>query len=112
MLPNGVVGCSTKSSLGHLASILRRTVGLIVRSSEDREFIEKEPTEEQWQEITTAVRLLVDHPIWTADLGSTEKTRAVRDALSKNQDADKAFRDVGLTPGYLLGDKLGPSWDS
>lgn len=100
-----------QSSLGHLASILRRTVGLIVRSSENREFIEKEPTEEQWQEIAAAVRLLVDHPIWTTDLNSTDKTRAVRDALSKNQDAEKAFRDIGLTPGYLLGDKLSPTWD-
>ena len=56
---------------------------------------------------TTEYRLVRGkRPICTTDLSATDKTEAVRDTLSKNQDADKAFRDVGLTPGGLMGDKL------
>jgi hypothetical protein len=37
------------------------------------------------------------------------RTKAVETALSKNQNAEKAFSDVQLKPGYVAGmDKLPP----
>jgi hypothetical protein len=101
-----------QSALAYIATLIRRTIGIIMRTVGERELMEKEPTEEEWQRITDAIKLLVDHPIWTADLNATEKTRRVRDAFSKNQDAEDALRDAGLTPGYLVGDKLPANWDS
>ena len=103
-----------QSALSYVTAILRRTVGMILRSSEGREFLDKEPDEKEWAEITKAVERLAAHPIWTATFDTTEVTervRKVRDALSMNQDAEQVFRDVGLTPGYLMGDKLPPHWD-
>lgn len=46
------------------------------------------------------------------DFGKPKNLRALSDALSKNQDADGAFRAIEVDVGYIRGtDKLRDDWD-
>jgi hypothetical protein len=100
-----------QSSLSYAAAMIREVFSHVLSVSSDRAFIEKSPSKPQWKKIKEAIKRLYEHPIWTADLASTQKARAVSDALSKNQDAERAFNGVGLKVGYLVGaDRLGNDW--
>jgi hypothetical protein len=73
--------------------------------------LEKEPTEEQKTKIQEGIRRIANHPIWTCDWEKSTATLAVRDALSKNQDALNAFRRVELRGDYVSGDEpLSSEW--
>ncbi|TIU34771.1 MAG: HNH endonuclease [Mesorhizobium sp.] len=93
-----------QAALGYVAELLLRIAQhRVVASDTNMAFIEKTITEEQWAVIKQDIKRLVEHPIWTADLKQSGKTRAVEDALSKNQGADDAFKAVRLTAGYCVG---------
>lgn len=53
-------------------------------------------------QLATGIRLLVDHPVWTAQWDRDGWMEAVKIALEKNQGADSAFEDVGLTLEYMV----------
>jgi len=59
-----------------------------------------------WTQIEKSVELFVDHPIWTADFETSNKTRAVREALTKNQNIRNALDAVGCDLGYLFSGQL------
>jgi hypothetical protein len=101
---------SYQSSLAYVARLLRRTVGILLSTADDRELMDRDPTDEQWMRISGAIDRLVQHPIWTADFELSARTKRVAEALAKNQDAAEAFRAVSLTPGYLVGDPLPATW--
>ncbi len=92
-----------QSSLQVIADLIRALHGHVLAIGGDRELLEKEPTEEQWRRIQDGIRRIVDHPVWTADFGISDKMKAINDALSKNQDAERAFGSVGLKLGYVVG---------
>ena len=92
-----------QSSLAYVAGLLKSLYRQVLAVEPERAMMEKVPNEEQLTEIRQAVVLLADHPVWTADLESSEKMKAVGDALSKNQDAKGAFEAVDLKVGYLIG---------
>jgi hypothetical protein len=71
--------------------------------------LEKEPTDDQKARIQAGIRRIADHPIWTCDLDLSPATRAVSDALSKNQDAANAFRGAELRGDYVHGDEELPA---
>jgi len=74
-----------------------------------REFLDKDISDEHWEKISGLIDRLFSHPIWTVDFKHSMRTKAVETALSKNQNAEKAFSDVQLKPGYVAGmDKLPP----
>jgi hypothetical protein len=76
-----------------------------------RAFLDKVPNEAQEKLIREGIERIVNHPIWTTNLESTAKTKAVREAFLQNQDASTAFGDVGLKLGYAVGaDPLPNNW--
>lgn len=83
---------------------IERTKEALLRASPD--------DEQNWARVKGAIDTLAEHPIWTIDLSATEKTRAVADALSKNQNAERAFTDVHMTVGYALSAQLPDNWKS
>jgi hypothetical protein len=92
-----------QSSLAYVSGLLRSLYRQILAVEPDRAMMERIPNETQMAQIRDAIRRLVEHPVWTADFELSEKTKAVGDALSKNQDAKAAFEAVGLKLGYLIG---------
>jgi hypothetical protein len=99
------------TALEYIANLVKSAYRQLLAVEPERSFLEKTPTEAQETEIRAALERLVEHPIWMVDLKKSPKTRAVEDALSKNQDTEKAFGAVGLKVGYLVGaDKLPNDW--
>lgn len=95
---------SYQGSLLYVAKLIRKIIAnRVVPTAEDLTFIEKVPSEEQWAAVVQAVERLANHVVWTADFESSEKMRAVHEALTKNQNVEVALKDVDLTPGYCLG---------
>jgi len=101
-----------QSALSYVATLIRRLFGHVLALEESDALIGKAPSEEQWGKLRQGIQRLVDHPVWVADWDETQKMRAIRDALTKNQEAAKAFGNVGLKLGYLVGaDKLPHDWN-
>jgi len=61
------------------------------------------------KKILAAIKRICDHPVWMHPY-NTDRMRAVQDSLSKNQNSEKAFRDVGLNLGWALSEDLDPEW--
>lgn len=100
-----------QSALSYAAELLRSLYAQVLSVEGSRAMVEKTPSPAQLKKIKESIKRLANHPIWTVELHSTEKTRAVEEALSKNQDARRAFAQVGLKVGYVLGaDKLDADW--
>ena len=98
-----------QSSLAYIAVLIRKLYRQVLDVDEEsRALLEKEPSEEQKEKIQVGIHRIVTHPIWSCDLDSTAKTRAVKDALSKNQDAANAFRDIELRGDYVNGSEALP----
>lgn len=101
-----------QSSLSYVATLIRQLFRQVLALDEEGALIEKTPSETDWDEIRVGIRRMIDHPVWTTDINETQRVRAVRDALAKNQAATKAFGDVGLKLGYIVGaDKLADDWN-
>ncbi|GGF76144.1 hypothetical protein [Alteromonas lipolytica] len=62
--------------------------------------------EDLWTQIEKSVELFVNHPIWTADFNTSNKTKFVNEALTKNQNIRGALDDVGCNLGYLFTGQL------
>jgi HNH endonuclease len=93
-----------QASLEYIAELLRKIILIrVVPTTEELAFVEKPISEKQWTQIGKDIKRLCTHPIWTAKLDASPKTRAVKDALEKNTGARQAFAAMGLTPGYCVG---------
>lgn len=101
-----------QASLAYMSVIFRQLVSSQVFPTRDEyTFFEKDIPEEVWDRVAGFIEQFFGHPIWTADLEKGSKTKAVQEALSKNQNYEAAFREVGLTGGYCAGqDKLPTNW--
>lgn len=98
-----------QSSLAYIATLIRKLYRQILNvDDESRAMLEKEPTDDQKAKIKEGIKRIVSHPIWTCDLEETAKTKAVKEALSKNQDAAAAFRNVELRGDYVNGNEALP----
>lgn len=93
---------SYQSSLEYASKLLRGAVKHFISPGDDKAFLEKAPTEEQWKRIKEAIKRLVEHKVWTAEF-DTADMKAVELALSKNQGAEAAFAKAGLTLGFVVG---------
>lgn len=94
---------SYQSSLKYVASLLKKIVINRMPPTEDAlVFIEKSPTDEQWNLISDGIERVINHPVWTDDLNGSKIMKDVSDALQKNQGVDLAMQAAGLTPGYCL----------
>lgn len=101
-----------QSSVNYTAGMLRQLLGHRLTSASPRQLLDKEPDAALWATIEADVVRYLSHPVWTTALESSAKMQAVRDALSKNQDAAHAFGAVGLKLGYVAGvDALDPNWN-
>lgn len=93
-----------QSGLEFVVTLCRSAFKHVVRSDDEvaplQEFV---PSEDQWSEISEAIRNIASHPVWTTDFDHSDKMRAIQNALQKNQNADAAFRAVELKLGYALG---------
>jgi hypothetical protein len=101
-----------QSALSYISLLIVKLYRRVLDVDEDvRALLEKEPTADQRAQIRQGIKRIVDHPIWTCDLDKSPKTKAVKDALSKNQDAAAAFRAVELRGDYVTGtEQLPAKW--
>ena len=96
-----------QSSLQYVSSLLKQISSNILSVEVDRVFLEREPSEAKWKKIGAAVDLILEHPLWTAEYGLSKKMKEIELALTKNQNIERAFKEVDLKAGYALGvDKL------
>lgn len=101
-----------QASLAYMSSIFSQLMAsMIYPTSSDYTFLEKDIREDIWDRMSTYIEKFFAHPVWTGDLNAGPKGKAVQEALSKNQNYESAFREVGLTGGYCAGqDPLPKSW--
>lgn len=100
-----------QGSLKFVSEMLRRIVNTFCTTDNGLEFIEAKIDDKKWAKISASIDRLVGHPIWQQDFELSPKTRLVREALLKNQQVKETLKDVGLTPGYILGaEPLAGDW--
>lgn len=91
-----------QSSILYVMNILRGVFGHRLTVSSPKEFLEKDPTTNDWSLIEQDIKRLLNHPVWTAEF-KTEKMISIKNSLEKNQDSKKSFEDVELKLGYVVG---------
>lgn len=98
-----------QSSLVYIAGLVRKVASHVLKIEEGECLGLKKPSRQQLKEISEAIKRIVAHPVW-AHPYNTKRMQEVRDSLSKNQNADSAFKAVGLNIGYALAGELEPNW--
>ena len=101
-----------QGALKYSAEMLQKIVRHYCAVDEDDSaFIDAEIDDSRWEQITKAIDRFVSHPVWSTDFDSGAKSKAVREALSKNQEVKESLKNVGLDVGYALGvDQIGNDW--
>jgi hypothetical protein len=99
---------SYQQSLAYAASLLKDLWQNVAMKSGGKFALSDELTEEQWQRILQGIDRLVAHPAWKAPY-ETEEMQALKVALEKNQQSQKAFEALALDLPYLI---LGDSYPS
>ena len=102
-----------QASLSYISDLLKRTVRQVCSiDSEEQALMEKEISDPEWSRISSSIKRLVDHPLWTCDLKASKKLKQFEDALLKNQNFTDSFKNLGLTVGYLVNaDSLSENWN-
>lgn len=98
-----------QSSLAYMSSLMRKVTGHLLNLEEKDCLGAVEPTPQQWEKIEEAIARVVEHPVWKQPFNSPVM-QEVSNALSKNQNGDKAFKKAGLDLGYALTGELEPDW--
>ena len=98
-----------QSSLAHLARLIRTVASRIFQIEESDCLGKTEVDEARLKEVEKAIDRLVTHGVWKHPYNTSEM-KAVRDALSKNQNAQQAFTRVRLDIGYAMSGDLPPDW--
>ncbi|MGY4532656.1 hypothetical protein ACVW0Y_001785 [Pseudomonas sp. TE3786] len=102
-----------QSAMNFTAGMLRQLIGHRLACSAPRQLLDKEPDASMWSTIEEDIARFLSHPVWTAEFSSSQKMKAVQDALSKNQDIGQALSSVGLKLGFIVGvDELDPQWNA
>jgi hypothetical protein len=91
-----------QSSLNYIMGLIRTAFGMEYKIEAGDEFLLSELDENKINFLEETIKRIIDHPVWISKIDS-KKMRNVNDALSKNQNAEKAFKDVGLRTGYVSG---------
>jgi hypothetical protein len=100
-----------QGSLSYISDLIKGLHEWVFAVEPDRGFLDKVPGLEQETMIRAGIERAVNHPVWTTKFDLSLKMNAVQDALSKNQDVEKAFSAVGLKRGYVVGaDQLPNDW--
>jgi hypothetical protein len=101
-----------QGALKYSAEMLQKVVRhLCTVDEDDLAFVDAKIDEAKWETITKAIDRLVSHPVWSSDFDSGPKSRAVREALIKNQEVKESLKSVGLDVGYALGvDQIESDW--
>ena len=100
---------SYQAALKFVSEMLPKVAGTYCHKEPETVLLDAKITEEQWTSITAAFDRILNHPIWSKKFDIGEKSRAVEQALLKNQGVKEALASVGLTFGYIVG---GESLDS
>ena len=93
---------SYQSSLAYVSNLLRQMWNRVTMSANSKQPMSARLTDHQRAEVNAAIKLLVEHPVWTAEFDRDEKMAAVKVALEKNQEAGTAFEAVGFDLAYLV----------
>jgi hypothetical protein len=96
-------------SIEYVARLMRRVAASILKLEPEESLGAKKLSKADSAAIRKAIKRVAAHGVWSHAI-STKRMRAVQDALSKNQNADQAFRDVGLNLGFALGEELPKNW--
>lgn len=100
-----------QAALKFVGEMLPKIVGNICLKESDTAFLDASFSDAQWEKVGQAVDRLVEHPVWIKEFKIGSKTRAVEEALIKNQGAKEALAAAGLTFGYVVGgERLAGDW--
>jgi hypothetical protein len=100
-----------QGSLSYISDLIKGLHEWIFAVESDRGFLDKVPNSEQETKIRAGIERIVKHPVWAAEFDLSSKMKDIQDALSKNQDFEKAFGAVALKRGYVVGaDQLPNDW--
>lgn len=67
-------------------------------------------SDDQFSKVEAGIRLIVDHPVWTAEFDRDQRMAAVKAALEKNQGESTAFEDVAFHLSYAVVGREDPSF--
>ncbi|WP_159802738.1 HNH endonuclease [Arthrobacter zhaoguopingii] len=99
-----------QSSLAYISSLIRQMWVRVSLAANPKDPMSSEVNENQDAELADAMRLIVEHPVWTAAFNRDEKMAAVKVALEKNQEAAPAFAGVGFDFAYVVLGKQAPTY--
>lgn len=100
-----------QASLKFLGDMIPKVVGTLCLKEAETALLDCLIDEAQWEKISKALDQMLDHPIWFKDFEIGEKSKAVEQALLKNQGVKEALDAVGLTFGYIVGgETLRSNW--
>jgi hypothetical protein len=91
-----------QGSLSYVADLVRRMYERVVITATTKSPMSTALTEDQGAELSRAIKLIVDHPVWTADFDRDARMKSVKTSLEKNQETVEAFEGVGLDLSYLV----------
>ena len=91
-----------QASLGIIIKRIKDIFALVLSAEREREMLERVPSGKERAKIKECVKRMVGHKVWTAPIEGNKEMAEVYLALTKNQNADQAFRDFGLTTSYVL----------
>ncbi len=95
---------SKQASLEYIfGKLVKGAVRHLVSPGDEKVFLLKNPSAEQWDRIESCLKRIVEHPCWTAALNASPVYKAFDDALQKNQGTEAAFVGTGLSLGYVVG---------
>lgn len=101
---------SYQSSLVTLSGLIRQMWDRLTLTQDSRIPMKQKLDDERWSDLTAAIKLLVEHPVWTADFDRDEKMAAVKNSLEKNQAAQESFNEVGFDFAYMVLGKDAPMY--
>jgi len=100
-----------QASLLKISDLIRGVYGNVLVNDPNKEMSQRDLDEKQKDRIRNAIRNIVEHPVWWSDYSISPKMQAVEESLTKNQNYDRAFDNVGLRLGYAVDvDPLASDW--
>jgi hypothetical protein len=99
-----------QSSLAYIATLIRQMWNRVSLAPTPKEPMSATLDDKQNAELAAAIKLIVEHPVWTAEFDRDERMAAVKVALEKNQEAGPAFTAVGFDLAYLVLGKDSPNY--
>lgn len=91
-----------QGSLAYIAKLIRELWFHIACRSAEKNLMDDELDETQWQQFQDGIDRLVNHPLWTAPWEEKPALKALQTGLEKNQASKELFEELGLSLTHLV----------